>query len=227
MPPASQASDRLSGDRDVAQLGSALDWGSRGRRFKSCRPDQYRRRSEAVFHSRGRRLLTHLPDRGGHLNRRNTSRPIDILMTVGHPRSHEHAAIVPRPTPAAPPGDDRRGRSTSPPRSWSSRASSGSRSARSPAAWASARPRSTSTSRRSTRCTTLCSPAARRRSWTTSGPTSTRTTTTGPSTSCCCTSPRRSSSWSIEHPAYTPAAVLATRSPASRRRRRHTHPPSS
>jgi hypothetical protein len=23
----------------VAQLGSALDWGSRGRRFKSCRPD--------------------------------------------------------------------------------------------------------------------------------------------------------------------------------------------
>ena len=28
------------GDRDVAQLGSALDWGSRGRRFKSCRPDR-------------------------------------------------------------------------------------------------------------------------------------------------------------------------------------------
>jgi hypothetical protein len=26
-------------DRDVAQLGSALDWGSRGRRFKSCHPD--------------------------------------------------------------------------------------------------------------------------------------------------------------------------------------------
>lgn len=25
--------------RDVAQFGSALDWGSRGRRFKSCRPD--------------------------------------------------------------------------------------------------------------------------------------------------------------------------------------------
>jgi hypothetical protein len=25
--------------RDVAQAGSALDWGSRGRRFKSCRPD--------------------------------------------------------------------------------------------------------------------------------------------------------------------------------------------
>ena len=29
--------------RDVAQLGSALDWGSRGRRFKSCHPDAYRR----------------------------------------------------------------------------------------------------------------------------------------------------------------------------------------
>ena len=26
--------------RDVAQLGSALDWGSRGRRFKSCHPDR-------------------------------------------------------------------------------------------------------------------------------------------------------------------------------------------
>ena len=26
----------------MAQLGSALDWGSRGRRFKSCRPDQVR-----------------------------------------------------------------------------------------------------------------------------------------------------------------------------------------
>ena len=25
--------------RAVAQLGSALDWGSRGRRFKSCQPD--------------------------------------------------------------------------------------------------------------------------------------------------------------------------------------------
>ncbi len=25
--------------RGVAQAGSALDWGSRGRRFKSCRPD--------------------------------------------------------------------------------------------------------------------------------------------------------------------------------------------
>ncbi len=27
------------GSRAVAQLGSALDWGSRGRRFKSCQPD--------------------------------------------------------------------------------------------------------------------------------------------------------------------------------------------
>ena len=26
--------------RGVAQFGSALDWGSSGRRFKSCRPDQ-------------------------------------------------------------------------------------------------------------------------------------------------------------------------------------------
>lgn len=28
-------------DRSVAQLGSALDWGSRGRRFESGRSDQY------------------------------------------------------------------------------------------------------------------------------------------------------------------------------------------
>src|ERR1700758_1096566 len=29
----------LTGDRAVAQFGSALDWGSSGRRFKSCQPD--------------------------------------------------------------------------------------------------------------------------------------------------------------------------------------------
>ena len=29
-----------AGHRAVAQLGSALDWGSRGRRFKSCQPDR-------------------------------------------------------------------------------------------------------------------------------------------------------------------------------------------
>ena len=29
----------LQDRRSVAQLGSALDWGSRGRRFKSCRSD--------------------------------------------------------------------------------------------------------------------------------------------------------------------------------------------
>ena len=28
-------------NRDVAQLGSALDLGSRGHRFKSCRPDHF------------------------------------------------------------------------------------------------------------------------------------------------------------------------------------------
>src|SRR5215213_11801838 len=28
-----------AGHRAVAQFGSALDWGSRGRRFKSCQPD--------------------------------------------------------------------------------------------------------------------------------------------------------------------------------------------
>ena len=33
--------------RAVAQLGSALDWGSRGRRFKSCQPDGKTCRSEA------------------------------------------------------------------------------------------------------------------------------------------------------------------------------------
>jgi hypothetical protein len=32
--------DSKTKQRDVAQLGSALDWGSRGRRFKSCHPDR-------------------------------------------------------------------------------------------------------------------------------------------------------------------------------------------
>jgi hypothetical protein len=27
--------------RDVAQLGSAFEWGSKGRKFESCRPDHY------------------------------------------------------------------------------------------------------------------------------------------------------------------------------------------
>jgi hypothetical protein len=33
----------------VAQLGSALDWGSRGRRFKSCQPDRCLALSEAYW----------------------------------------------------------------------------------------------------------------------------------------------------------------------------------
>ena len=32
---------RTTEERAVAQLGSALDWGSRGRRFKSCQPDVF------------------------------------------------------------------------------------------------------------------------------------------------------------------------------------------
>ena len=34
--------------RVVAQFGSALDWGSRGRRFKSCQPDQIIRAGQKV-----------------------------------------------------------------------------------------------------------------------------------------------------------------------------------
>ena len=43
-------------DRDVAQLGSALDWGSRGRRFKSCRPDRSWTRSRTTVTASGRSL---------------------------------------------------------------------------------------------------------------------------------------------------------------------------
>jgi hypothetical protein len=35
----STAAGGSTGDRAVAQFGSALDWGSSGRRFKSCQPD--------------------------------------------------------------------------------------------------------------------------------------------------------------------------------------------
>lgn len=44
---------RLSiGARAVAQFGSALDWGSSGRRFKSCQPDQRSRsHSRLLYHS--------------------------------------------------------------------------------------------------------------------------------------------------------------------------------
>ena len=35
-------------NRDVAQLGSALPWGGRGRRFKSCRSDFYKKQLRNV-----------------------------------------------------------------------------------------------------------------------------------------------------------------------------------
>jgi hypothetical protein len=35
------------GFRDVAQPGSALAWGARGRKFESCRPDEQEARSES------------------------------------------------------------------------------------------------------------------------------------------------------------------------------------
>jgi hypothetical protein len=48
-----------AGCRDVAQLGSALDWGSRGRRFKSCRPDRVKRiqRRASLVAKGGRRAV--------------------------------------------------------------------------------------------------------------------------------------------------------------------------
>src|SRR5665647_2478961 len=51
--------------RDVAQLGSALDWGSRGRRFKSCHPD-------SVF--AGQQLRALRARRGSRRFRRESSR---------------------------------------------------------------------------------------------------------------------------------------------------------
>ncbi len=39
----------LNKQRTVAQLGSALDWGSRGRRFKSCQSDSYLMTTSAKF----------------------------------------------------------------------------------------------------------------------------------------------------------------------------------
>lgn len=45
----------LNSDRGVAQLGSALLWGSRGRGFKSRRSD----RSKTVCNGRFWRLLAH------------------------------------------------------------------------------------------------------------------------------------------------------------------------
>ena len=38
----------ISRYRDVAQLGSALPWGGRGREFKSHRSDQYKKSSPQI-----------------------------------------------------------------------------------------------------------------------------------------------------------------------------------
>jgi hypothetical protein len=66
--------------RAVAQLGSALDWGSRGRRFKSCQPDRGTasdlriRSSEAVLVLLQASLFTVLLPRLGVDSRRQTGR---------------------------------------------------------------------------------------------------------------------------------------------------------
>ena len=52
--------------RGVAQLGSALRSGRRGRRFKSCHPDQQNRRSEALCSSERRASLLS-PRSAGHV----------------------------------------------------------------------------------------------------------------------------------------------------------------
>ena len=55
--------------RDVAQPGSALPWGGRGRKFKSCRSDHLRPKDRNVFrfyffkiYSRTRLHLEHKRD---------------------------------------------------------------------------------------------------------------------------------------------------------------------
>ena len=50
----------------MAQLGSALDWGSSGRRFKSCQPDQRSSTSEAVSEKSGAAFF--VPARGMYSN---------------------------------------------------------------------------------------------------------------------------------------------------------------
>ncbi len=45
----SQGASASREHRDVAQLGSALDWGSRGRRFESGRPDGVKQQVRSVF----------------------------------------------------------------------------------------------------------------------------------------------------------------------------------
>ena len=53
--------------RAVAQLGSALDWGSRGRRFKSCQPDKFFYLSPSI---RGLSFWRHLFDGYGNRDKR-------------------------------------------------------------------------------------------------------------------------------------------------------------
>src|SRR5690606_31056338 len=74
--------------RAVAQLGSALDWGSRGRRFKSCQPDRVRRRAILSASHRGgtaepRRW--HAPRPGSSpCDSRNGSRTVAAMSDIPH-----------------------------------------------------------------------------------------------------------------------------------------------
>ena len=83
-----------AGFRAVAQLGSALDWGSRGRRFKSCQPDREETAGQRPEGPRG--LLT----REGLL-----LPPLTISLTAryqrAHPDSGYHSAAAALPSACA------------------------------------------------------------------------------------------------------------------------------
>jgi hypothetical protein len=83
----------------VAQLGSALDWGSRGRRFKSCQPDAGSPRGLGVIHhhggSQGHRVPPQIaPQILENVHRGYHGQAPDNLTERTAANTHKHAAFI-------------------------------------------------------------------------------------------------------------------------------------
>jgi hypothetical protein len=79
----------------VAQLGSALDWGSRGRRFKSCQPDVTTKdRSERIGPSSLLAFAKWAPPPRGWVNQPRTASVLAIPRLGTETRATTQAATM-------------------------------------------------------------------------------------------------------------------------------------
>ena len=95
--PARGRSSAELGQRAVAQLGSALDWGSRGREFKSRQPDQTLAHCHARSEPRscGDRPILDKPQPPGHSWRAQFGRAVSAPGGTGRPNRLVESRVEP------------------------------------------------------------------------------------------------------------------------------------